>query len=71
MREKRDVRVYKDGGARSDMQQCVSVQQCMQRGKGEKQAQASHESKSVAGTHKNAGNARNSTSKNLNVRKRQ
>ena len=46
----------------------------MQRGNGEKQAQTNHESKSAVGrvqALKNAGNARYSTSKNLNLRKRQ
>ena len=38
---------YKDGDERSHIQQRVSVQQCMQLGKGEKHAQTSHESKSA------------------------
>ena len=52
--EKRHVRAYKDGGARSYTQQCGSVQQCMQRGKSERQAQSNHERKLAVGLFRHA-----------------
>ena len=52
--EKRHARAYTDGGARSYMQQCGSVQQCMQRGKSERQAQSNHERKLAVGLFRHA-----------------
>ena len=52
--EKRHARAYTDGGARSYMQQCGSVQQCMQHGKSERQVQSNHERKLAVGLFRHA-----------------
>ena len=65
-RGNKHLRAYKDCGARSNMQQYVSVQECTQQQEREactKKPSEQFGSGACAGTHKNVGNARYSTSK--------